>query len=130
MFEDIKEIAKKIIKSRLFMLSLILLILFVVLVQRLFSLQIIHGQEYADNYTLNVERETSTVGTRGNIYDRNGKLLAYNELSNSVTIEGDWTFGRDVVMFADAKLDDEGEARYVPNGEYVGSQGVEPDNWI
>lgn len=95
MFEDIKEIAKKIIKSRLFMLSLILLILFVVLVQRLFSLQIIHGQEYADNYTLNVERETSTVGTRGNIYDRNGKLLAYNELSNSVTIEDSGYYSSD-----------------------------------
>ncbi len=50
--------------------------------------------------------------------------------ANSVTIEGDWTFGRDTVMFADAKLEDEGAARYVPNGEYVGPQGVEPDNWI
>ena len=50
--------------------------------------------------------------------------------ANSVTIEGDWTFGRDVVMFADAKLSDEGAPRYVPNGEYVGPQGVEPDNWI
>ncbi|MBT1181211.1 UTP--glucose-1-phosphate uridylyltransferase [Bifidobacterium sp. CP2] len=50
--------------------------------------------------------------------------------ANSVTINGDWTFGRDVVMFSDAKLEDEGEPRYVPNGEYVGPQGVEPDNWI
>nr|WP_034528274.1 UTP--glucose-1-phosphate uridylyltransferase [Bifidobacterium stellenboschense] len=50
--------------------------------------------------------------------------------ANSVTIEGDWTFGRDVVLFADAKLEDTGEARYVPNGEYVGPQGVEPDDWI
>ena len=50
--------------------------------------------------------------------------------ANSVTIEGDWTFGRDTVMFADAKLEDAGVARYVPNGEYVGPQGVEPDNWI
>ncbi|MBW3094034.1 UTP--glucose-1-phosphate uridylyltransferase [Bifidobacterium sp. 64T4] len=50
--------------------------------------------------------------------------------ANSVTIEGDWTFGRDVAMFADAKLRDEGAPRYVPNGEYVGPQGVEPDNWI
>lgn len=50
--------------------------------------------------------------------------------ANSVTIEGDWTFGRDVAMFADAKLSDEGVPCYVPNGEYVGPQGVEPDNWI
>lgn len=50
--------------------------------------------------------------------------------AKSVTIKGDWTFGRDVAMFADAKLRDEGAPRYVPNGEYVGPQGVEPDNWI
>ena len=50
--------------------------------------------------------------------------------AKSVTIEGDWTFGRDVAMFADAKLRDEGAPRYVPNGEYVGPQGVKPDNWI
>lgn len=50
--------------------------------------------------------------------------------AKSVTIEGDWTFGRDVAMFADAKLRDKGAPRYVPNGEYVGPQGVEPDNWI
>ena len=50
--------------------------------------------------------------------------------ANSVTVEGDWTFGRDVIMFADAKLEDTGKPRYVPNGEYVGPQGVEPDDWI
>ena len=50
--------------------------------------------------------------------------------AKSVTIEGDWTFGRDVAMFSDAKLRDKGAPRYVPNGEYVGPQGVEPDNWI
>ena len=50
--------------------------------------------------------------------------------ANSVTIQGDWTFGRDVTMFADAKLDDQGEPRYVPNGAYVGPQGIEPDDWV
>ena len=33
--------------------------------------------------------------------------------AKSVDIDGDWTFGRDV-----------------PNGEYVGPQGVEPDDWV
>ena len=50
--------------------------------------------------------------------------------ANSVTIQGDWTFGRDVIMFADAKLDDQGEPSYVPNGEYIGPQGIEPDDWV
>ena len=50
--------------------------------------------------------------------------------ANSVTIEGDWTFGRDVMMFGDARLPDQDEPSYVPNGEYVGPQGVEPDDWV
>ena len=50
--------------------------------------------------------------------------------ASSVTIQGDWTFGRDVTMFADAKLDDQGEPSYVPNGAYVGPQGIEPDDWV
>lgn len=50
--------------------------------------------------------------------------------ANSVSIQGDWTFGRDVTMFADAKLEDTGKPSYVPNGEYVGPQGVEPDYWV
>ncbi|WP_415459699.1 UTP--glucose-1-phosphate uridylyltransferase [Bifidobacterium sp.] len=50
--------------------------------------------------------------------------------ANSVTIQGDWTFGRDVTMFADAVLSDQGRPSYVPNGEFVGPQGVEPDEWV
>ncbi|MBW3093462.1 UTP--glucose-1-phosphate uridylyltransferase [Bifidobacterium sp. 82T10] len=50
--------------------------------------------------------------------------------ANSVTINGDWTFGRDVIMFSDAVLEDKGEPSYVPNGEYVGLQGIEPDDWV
>ncbi|RSX56034.1 UTP--glucose-1-phosphate uridylyltransferase [Bifidobacterium dolichotidis] len=50
--------------------------------------------------------------------------------ANSVTIEGDWTFGRDVSFYGDAKLTDNGKPSYVPNGEYVGPQGIEPDEWL
>ena len=50
--------------------------------------------------------------------------------ANSVTIHGDWTFGQNVIMFADAVLEDRGEPSYVPNGEYVGPQGIEPDDWV
>ena len=35
-------------------------------------------------------RKRSNAGTRGNIYDKNGKLLAYNELAYSVTIEDNY----------------------------------------
>jgi UTP--glucose-1-phosphate uridylyltransferase len=50
--------------------------------------------------------------------------------ANSVTIHGDWTFGQNVVLYADAVLEDMGEPSYVPNGEYVGPQGIEPDDWV
>lgn len=49
--------------------------------------------------------------------------------ANSVTVHGDWTFGQNVIMFADATLEDTGKPSYVPNGEYVGPQGIEPDDW-
>lgn len=87
MFESIKNFGKKLINSRLFVLSVVILILFAILIQRVFVLQIINGKEYLDNYTLLIQKERITSGTRGSIYDRNGKLLAYNELSYSVTIE-------------------------------------------
>lgn len=87
MFDILKSIARKIEKSRLLVLALIIILLFVVLFHRIFMLQIVNGQEYADKYTLTIEKKRTINGTRGNIYDRNGKLLAYNELSYSVTIE-------------------------------------------
>ena len=50
--------------------------------------------------------------------------------ANSVTIKGDWTFGENVTLFADAKLEDAGKPSYVPKGEFVGPQGIEPDEWL
>lgn len=87
LFELIKDYGKKILTSRLFALSMVMLLLFGVLIQRIFVLQVINGEEYLKNYTLLIQKERITSGTRGSIFDRNGKLLAYNELSYSVTIE-------------------------------------------
>jgi hypothetical protein len=62
-------------------------VLSAILLQRVFYLQIVKGQEYLDDYKLQIQKTKEVQGTRGNIYDRNGKLLAYNELAYSVTIE-------------------------------------------
>jgi penicillin-binding protein 2 len=59
----------------------------VVLIYRLFDLQIVNGQSYVENFRLMIEKEKVIQGTRGNIYDRNGNLIAYNELAYTVTIE-------------------------------------------
>ena len=74
------------------MLVLLFAVLFFILLQRLFSLQIIHGQEYADNFNLSITRERTIKSARGNIRDRNGQLLAYNQLSYSVTLEDNGTY--------------------------------------
>lgn len=49
--------------------------------------------------------------------------------ANSFTVEGDWTFGKDVHCFADAHLSDLDRPSYVPNGSFVGPQGIESDSW-
>lgn len=65
------------------------------LIGRVFTLQIINGADFQDNYRLKVERQEVIEGTRGNIYDRNGKILAYNKLANAVTIEDIGTYETD-----------------------------------
>lgn len=57
------------------------------LVGRLFYLQIVKGEDYLENYELQIRRTKDIPATRGNIFDRNGELIAYNELAYSVTIE-------------------------------------------
>jgi len=87
LFNKIKEFVVNFITSRLVILSAVLILAAAGLVYRLFFLQIIKGEEYLDSFQLKIKKEKSIPATRGNIYDRNGKLLAYNELSNSITIE-------------------------------------------
>ena len=55
--------------------------------------QIINGEKYLNDFTLTIRKETTLKSTRGNIYDKNGKLIAYNELAYSVTIEDNYESG-------------------------------------
>ena len=92
MVKKIKKLLKKIRLKRTTVLVLVFCAMFAVLIQRLFSLQIIHGKEYADNFELNITKERTIKGTRGNILDRNGKPLAYNQLSYSIILEDNGTY--------------------------------------
>ena len=87
MFENIKEGFVKFITSRAVIVCFVLFSLACILVYRLFSLQVINGEYYLDSFKLRIKKEKTIPAARGNIYDRNGNLLAYNELANSVTIE-------------------------------------------
>lgn len=99
MFDDLKEylkeLIKKIITSRLFALSVIFSIMFSIIVVRLFQLQIMRGEEYQDAYIALAEKEIKTASTRGNIYDRNGNVLASNRLTYSVTVQDTGELRRD-----------------------------------
>ncbi len=87
LFDSVKENIIKFITSRAVVVSAVLVALACVLVYRLFSLQVINGEYYLDTFKLKIKKEKTIPAARGNIYDRNGNLLAYNELANSVTIE-------------------------------------------
>jgi len=85
--ERIKSALIWAVKSRLFILLLIFCVLSAVLIQRVFELQIVMGEEYLENHKLQIQKMRKTQGTRGRILDRNGVVLADNILSYSVTIE-------------------------------------------
>ena len=85
--KEIGSILKKIITSRVIPFVLIMVTLFVVLIQRLFVLQIVNGEFYKNSYNLKAEKTVTLEGYRGNIYDCEGRLLAYSELAYSVIIE-------------------------------------------
>lgn len=92
MVKKIKKLFGKINIGRTTVLIAAFVVMTFVLLHRLFTLQIIEGQEYADNFSLRTTKERTLKSTRGNILDRNGNILASNELSYSVTLEDNGTY--------------------------------------
>ena len=92
MFDDLKESFLNFVASRVFVLLLIFLTFSGILLARIFYLQIIRGEEYAEDFTMQIRKEVNIPSTRGRIYDRNGEVLADNVLSYSVTIEDNGTY--------------------------------------
>ncbi|MCD7766788.1 MAG: hypothetical protein LUH53_09815, partial [Lachnospiraceae bacterium] len=80
------------VNSRIVVLVVIAVLLSAVILQRLFYLQIVMGESYQENFSLSILKEKTVSAARGNIYDRNGVPLAYNEISNCVTFEDDQTY--------------------------------------
>lgn len=68
-------------------IGIIYIVLISILAHRLFTIQILNGEEYFLNIDLSYKKTKSIKNTRGNIYDRNGKLLATSRLAYSITIE-------------------------------------------
>ena len=87
LIEKCKQRLLNFVHSRIVVLYVMLAVMGVILLHRIFQLQIVEGAEHQNELGLKMEKERTLSSTRGNIYDVNGKVLAYNELSNSVIIE-------------------------------------------
>ena len=81
LFVSLKEITLEYVKSRVFPVTLIVLVLFTLLINRLFTIQIEQGKQFTESFEVKSEKTLTVNSIRGNIYDYNGKLLAYNNIS-------------------------------------------------
>ena len=87
MLDSILENLKNIVKSRLFSAVITYIVLFSILIGRMFYLQIIKGETYDKEATLQKQKVKTIKSARGKIYDSTGRLLATNEQSYAITIE-------------------------------------------
>jgi penicillin-binding protein 2 len=87
MIEKIKNRLKIVLQSRIAVLNIIICIGFYILISRLFELQIVNGEEIAQNLTATTIRTMPLQAPRGNIYDRHGRPLAVNESAFNVKMD-------------------------------------------
>lgn len=88
MKQAIKHFLEKgFLKKRVYIFGAVLLAMLFILLRRFFSLQVLDGAKYQNEIQALTLREEVYPGSRGLIYDRNGKELAYNELTYAITIE-------------------------------------------
>ena len=72
--------------NRILVIKFVLFLVGTLLLLRLFNLQIVNGQEYRERSEKKMLRETVIEAPRGEIYDRNGVVLANNKLAYNVVI--------------------------------------------
>ena len=73
------------IRFRVFIYLLVLML--IVLILRLFFLQIMSGELYAELASESIAREKTVTAPRGDIYDRNGKLIVKSVPVTAVAVE-------------------------------------------
>ncbi|MDO4307739.1 MAG: penicillin-binding transpeptidase domain-containing protein [Eubacteriales bacterium] len=92
MGSKIKRYLKKIRLKRTTVLALVFVFLAVILIQQIFDLQIIQGEDYISKFQTRTTKNRVIKSTRGNIYDRNGEVVASNILAYSVTLEDNGSY--------------------------------------
>ncbi len=88
----IKKFFKKFKIQRTTILLAFFFLLCFTLMRHLFKLQIIEGDTYVTDFASLTTKKRTIKSTRGNIYDRNGKVLASNLLSYSLTLEDNGSY--------------------------------------
>lgn len=78
-------------KNRIFVMLCGVVVLFSIIALRLFSLQVVRGEEYRESVMVSTSKELNVPASRGGIYDRYGRPLAVNRVAYSVQVDGSVT---------------------------------------
>lgn len=92
MMREIFDYILSLLKSRLLPLALVFILMLGLVVNRLFTLQIVNGESYVTDLSDSIKQTMSVSATRGRIFDKNGVLLAYNDLAFAVKISDSGTY--------------------------------------
>jgi len=112
------------IKIRFRIVIYLLIMVLIVLVLRLYFLQIMSGQLYAEIASESITRDKTVTAPRGNIYDRNGKLIVKSIPVTAVAVEPHIVSKNEDVMEAlseclDMPYEDIKEKVYQSNLSYI-----------
>lgn len=88
----IKKLIKKIQLKRTTVVILVFIAMVFILIRQIFELQIIQGENYISEFENRITKTRVLKSTRGNIYDRNGEMVASNILSYSLTFEDNGSY--------------------------------------
>ena len=80
------KIKKENVNLRFNVLMVIVYIVGIVLLVRLFNLQIVHGSEYRETSNTRLSRESTLEATRGDILDRSGNVLATTRTTFNISL--------------------------------------------
>lgn len=81
--------AREKMNKRLLVIYMFIILLFLILIGRLFYLQVIKGNDYAERAESNIYRTITLPARRGTIYDLNGNVLASSEPYMSISVYPD-----------------------------------------
>ena len=81
-----RKIKKENVNLRFNVLTVVVYIVGIILLVRLFNLQIVHGAEYRETSNTRLSRESTLEATRGDILDRTGNVLATTKTTFNISL--------------------------------------------